>query len=125
LETRKLLLSQVFSNLMSNAIKHCNRVDGHIKITVSERDRFYCFAVSDNGVGIAPEHQNKIFTIFQTLEPRDKTENTGIGLSIVKKIVESEGGEIWVESQAGQGATFLFTWRKWSSSDILPDVSKS
>jgi signal transduction histidine kinase len=111
LQTRKLPLSQVFSNLISNAIKHCHRQDGQIRITASEKDRFYEFSVSDNGQGIAPEHQTRIFTIFQTLEPRDKTENTGIGLSIVKKIVETEGGKVWVESEIGKGATFRFTWR--------------
>jgi signal transduction histidine kinase len=110
IQTRGLLLSQVFSNLISNAIKHCSRLDGRIKITVNVRNELCEFAVSDNGQGIALEHQNKIFTIFQTLEARDKTENTGIGLSIVKKIVESEGGKVWVESKLGQGATFIFTW---------------
>jgi signal transduction histidine kinase len=110
MQTRRLLLSQVFSNLISNAIKHCDRFDGLIKITVNVQNELCEFAVSDNGPGIAPEYHNKIFAIFQTLEARDKTENTGIGLSIVKKLVESEGGKVWVESKLGEGATFLFTW---------------
>jgi signal transduction histidine kinase len=110
IQTRRLPLSQVFSNLISNAIKHCHRDDGKIWITAQQKDKFYEFSVSDNGQGIAPEHQTRIFTIFQTLEPRDKTENTGIGLSIVKKIVETEGGKVWVESEPGKGATFCFTW---------------
>jgi signal transduction histidine kinase len=111
-QTKRLFLSQVFSNLISNAIKHCDRAHGTIQITVEVKDKFYRFAVSDDGSGIAPEHQEKIFTIFQTLEARDKTENTGIGLSIVKKIVEAEGGKVWVESQIGAGATFYFTWHQ-------------
>jgi signal transduction histidine kinase len=119
IETSRLRLGQVFSNLISNAIKHSHRADGHIQITVSDNDhKFYKFAVSDNGQGIAPEHQERIFTIFQTLEPRDKAENTGIGLSIVKKIVETEGGKVWVESSLGQGATFLFTWYKQTSTPL-------
>lgn len=109
--TRRLSLSQVFSNLISNAIKHNGRLDAHIQITVNVGDRLCEFTVSDNGPGIAPEHQSKIFTIFQTLDARDKTENTGIGLSIVKKLVELEGGKVWVESKLGQGAKFIFTWR--------------
>jgi signal transduction histidine kinase len=112
LQTRRLPLSQVFSNLIGNAIKHGDRADGRIQITVVEKDQFFQFAVTDNGCGIALEHQEKIFTIFQTLEARDKTENTGIGLSIVKKIVEAEGGKVWVESGLGTGASFLFTWYK-------------
>jgi signal transduction histidine kinase len=110
IQTRRLPLSQVFSNLISNAIKHCHRDDGKIWITARRKDKFYEFSVSDNGQGIAPEHQTRIFTIFQTLEPRDKTENTGVGLSIVKKIVETEGGKVWVKSEPGKGATFYFTW---------------
>ena len=110
IQTRKLPLSQVFSNLISNAIKHCDRLDARIQITAKAYDQSCEFAVSDNGPGIALEHQEKIFVIFQTLDARDKTENTGIGLSIVKKLVELEGGKIWVESQPGQGAKFIFTW---------------
>jgi signal transduction histidine kinase len=113
IKTSRLRLGQVFSNLITNAIKHSRRANGHLQITVSDDDpRFYEFTISDNGQGIAPEHQDRIFTIFQTLESRDKTENTGIGLSIVKKIVETEGGKVEIESDLGQGATFRFTWYK-------------
>jgi signal transduction histidine kinase len=115
IETNRLRLGQVFSNLIINAIKHSRRADGHIQITGSDDNpKFYEFAVSDNGQGVASEHHDKIFTIFQTLESRDKTENTGIGLSIVKKIVETEGGKVEIESDLGQGATFRFTWYKQS-----------
>lgn len=112
LVTERLPLEQVFTNLISNAIKHHPRTDGRVQISVQERGRFYEFAVADNGAGIAPGHHERVFGIFQTLEPRDKSENTGVGLAIVKKIVESQGGTIWIESQEGEGATFRFTWPK-------------
>jgi PAS domain S-box-containing protein len=110
--TKKLLLRQVFANLISNAIKHHPRNHGHIKISVEEKKELYKFIVSDDGAGIDPKNQEKIFTIFQTLQSRDKKENTGVGLSIVKKIVESEGGKINLDSELGKGATFYFTWLK-------------
>ncbi len=112
--TKKLLLRQVFANLLSNAIKHHPRNDGHIKILVEDKQELYKFIVSDDGAGIDPKNRDKIFTIFQTLKSRDKKENTGVGLSIVKKIVESEGGEINLDSELGKGATFDFTWLKLS-----------
>ena len=109
--TQRLPLQQVFTNLISNAIKHHPRMDGKVRIFVQNLESFYEFVVADDGAGIAPQYHEKIFGIFQTLEPRDKSENTGIGLAIVKKIVESQGGSISLESQEGQGATFRFTWR--------------
>jgi PAS domain S-box-containing protein len=112
LRTKHLLLNQVFSNLISNAIKHHTRPDGHISITWKDADAFYEFAVSDDGPGIEPQYHSKIFTIFQTLKARDEQENTGVGLSIVKKILETEGGSIKVESQPNAGTTFRFWWRK-------------
>ena len=112
LVTHRLPLEQVFSNLLSNAIKHHPRTDGKVQISVQDKGSFYEFAVADDGSGIAPQYHEKVFGIFQTLEARDKTENTGIGLAIVKKIVEGQGGTIRLESQEGQGATFRFTWPK-------------
>ncbi|MBC8077791.1 MAG: hypothetical protein H7Y32_17075, partial [Chloroflexales bacterium] len=70
------------------------------------------FSVRDDGPGIAPQYHERAFTIFQTLAPRDRVEGSGLGLSLVKKIVESEGGAITLESQEGQGAIFRFTWPK-------------
>ena len=110
--TELVPLQQVFSNLISNAIQHSDSNDGKITISVRERANFYEFAVTDNGKGIAPEYHEKIFTIFQTLEARDTKESTGIGLSIVKKAVESQGGRVVVESEVGAGTTFRFTWNK-------------
>ena len=108
--TEKLPLQQVFSNLISNAIKHNRCESGYVKISVKELDEFYEFFVADDGPGIAPQYHEKVFVIFQTLEARDKVENTGIGLSLVKKIVEGQGGTISLESAEGEGATFRFTW---------------
>ena len=110
LTTEILLLQQVFSNLISNAIKYHPQQKGTITISVVEQENFYQFTVADDGLGIAPQYHDRIFTIFQTLQSRDTIESTGIGLSIVKKIVEGQGGKIWVESQLGEGATFHFTW---------------
>lgn len=112
LVTKRLLLSQVFSNLISNAIKHHHDHQGHVEIQAIDRGDYYEFSVKDDGPGIATEHQEKIFEIFQILNSRDQKENTGIGLSIVKKILDNQGGRIWIESQAGEGATFYFTWQK-------------
>ncbi len=112
LHTEAILLQQVFSNLISNAIKHHDRDRGNVKISVEEREPYYLFSVADNGGGIAAEHQEKIFEIFQTLRGKDATDSTGIGLSIVKKIVENQGGKIWLESELGMGSTFFFTWSK-------------
>ncbi|MGD1953103.1 MAG: PAS domain S-box protein [Leptolyngbyaceae cyanobacterium] len=104
-------LTQVFGNLISNAIKHHDRTDGRVDVSYRRLDNdVYEFSVSDDGPGIDPAFHHKVFNIFQVLEARDKVENTGIGLAIVKKTVETEGGTITLESEAGQGATFRFTW---------------
>jgi signal transduction histidine kinase len=99
-------------NLIGNAIKYTKRPDARIEIRgeQEENGEFYRFAISDNGPGIAPQYLEKIWQIFQTLAPRDKVEGTGIGLSVVRKIVEARGGRAWVESTPGQGSTFYFTW---------------
>ncbi|HLO49175.1 MAG TPA: ATP-binding protein [Kamptonema sp.] len=112
LVTERVLLQQVFSNLISNAVKHHNSKSGTVNISVNDKHEFYEFVVADDGPGIAPQYHDKVFVIFQTLEARDKVENTGIGLSLVKKIVENQGGTIQVESSEGEGATFRFTWSK-------------
>jgi signal transduction histidine kinase len=112
LNTKRLLLSQVFANLIGNAIKHCDRPDCSLNISVQVKAEEYEFALKDDGPGIAPEHHDKVFTIFQTLNARHDTDSTGIGLSIVRKIVEAEGGTIRLASQVGVGTTFYFTWPK-------------
>jgi signal transduction histidine kinase/DNA-binding response OmpR family regulator len=110
--TEALLLQQVFTNLIDNAVKHHPKCLGKINIAVEDQAKFYQFGVSDDGLGIDPQYHERIFTIFQTLQARDTFDSTGIGLSIVKKIVEDQGGQVWVESQLGTGSTFYFTWRK-------------
>jgi PAS domain S-box-containing protein len=110
--TKRLLLSQVFANLISNGIKHHDRPDGFIRISSQEQGSFYEFAVADDGPGIAPEHHDKIFMIFQAVNPQKSQDSSGIGLSIVKKIVETEEGTIRLESEMGKGTIFYFTWPK-------------
>lgn len=121
--TRRVRLKQVLANLITNAVKYHDK-KGHgawvkigCRIAGGERgtpagglaDLIEIF-VADNGPGIAPEHHRKIFQIFQTLQPRDKVESTGLGLALVSKLVEEEGGRVWVESEAGAGATFKVLW---------------
>lgn len=108
----KILLEQVFSNLISNAIKYNNNPNPEISIEFKDETNYYQFSVSDNGGGIDKQFHDKIFTIFQTLQSRDKFESTGVGLAIVKKIIEDTGGKIWLESEKGKGAKFFFTWLK-------------
>ncbi len=110
IKTPVMLLKQVLANLIGNAIKYHQHPHGQIEIEVTDRSSFWQFTVSDNGPGIAPENHQKIFGIFQTLVRRDDPKGTGIGLSIVKKIVESRGGTVWVTSKVGQGSAFSFTW---------------
>ncbi|HOZ86501.1 MAG TPA: ATP-binding protein [Bacteroidia bacterium] len=110
--TEPLLLEQVFSNLISNAVKYNDKDHGEISISSVDKPRHYEFTVKDNGIGIQPEYFEKIFTIFQTLRERDAFESTGVGLAIVKKIIEEQKATINVESVFGQGAAFNFTWPK-------------
>lgn len=111
LVTNRVQLQQVFTNLISNAAKyHHHPETGKVRIGCIEDKDFYTFSVADDGPGIAPEYHERIFVIFQTLTERDTLESTGVGLAIVKKIVERQGGNIHVESEEGQGATFVFTW---------------
>ncbi len=103
---------QIFQNLISNAIKYMDKPKGKINISCDEDEDFWTFAVSDNGPGIDKKYHDKIFQIFQTLIPRDDFESTGVGLSIVKKIIEGLGGTIRVESQLTEGSAFIFTLAK-------------
>jgi PAS domain S-box-containing protein len=108
----RLRLKQVFQNLISNAVKYMDKPKGLINIGCTEEDGFWKFSIADNGCGIKEQYFGKIFEIFQTLNSRDKTESTGIGLTIVKKIVELYGGRVWLKSKIGQGTTFFFTLPK-------------
>lgn len=106
----RLLLSQVFTNLISNAVKHHDRPNGQIEITAQVQTQDYKFTVSDDGPGIASENQSRVFDIFRTLGSQNRKDSTGIGLAIIKKIIERIGGKIYIESESGQGTSFIFTW---------------
>jgi len=108
----KVRLSQVFRNLIDNAIKYMDKAHGRIEVGCSEQEGFWRFAISDNGPGIDGKYFEKIFQMFQTLAPRDERESTGIGLAVVKKILDLCGGSVWIESNVGEGTTFFFTLPK-------------
>lgn len=110
--TERLQLKQVFHHLIGNAIAHHPTQAGTVTISIQEHTDRYEFTVADDGAGIAPDFHERVFVIFQTLQAPDKAENIGMGLAIAKKIVESQGGIIQVDSQEGQGAKFNFTWHK-------------
>ena len=110
--TDRLGLQQVFTNLFSNAVKYHQRGAGHLAVSCREAGTHYEFRVQDDGPGIAPEYHQKIFLLFQTLRDRHTAESTGIGLSIVQKIIDEHQGTIRVESEPGRGAGFIFTWPK-------------
>jgi PAS domain S-box-containing protein len=113
LDTKRILLAQIFANLLTNAIKHHDQPDGLIEIGVKDLGDRYQFSIADDGPGIPlAADRHRIFEMFQTLKPSTSTENTGIGLALVKKIIEGEGGRIWLDIDRSQGACFYFTWSK-------------
>lgn len=101
-------ITQVFQNLIENAIKFRSQADPQVHLRAESRDGEWLFSVKDNGIGIDPQYHRRIFELFERLYPQEYP-GTGIGLSICKKIVERHGGQIWVESQLGNGSTFYFT----------------
>jgi signal transduction histidine kinase len=102
-------LTQVFQNLISNAIKFRDDRPPRIEIDARRSDREWTFRIQDNGIGIDPRQLDRIFVLFQRLHTRLEYPGTGMGLAICKKIIEHHGGRIWAESKPGQGSTFLFT----------------
>jgi signal transduction histidine kinase len=108
----KIPLQQVLTNLISNAIKYHNKVHGTIGVTFENAANEYTFSVTDNGPGIDKNYHDKIFVIFQTLQERDTFESTGVGLAIVKKILDDRKQSIKLVSALGEGSTFIFTWPK-------------
>lgn len=105
-------MEQIFQNLIENAIKYMDKDEGIIKVGCESRETLWEFNVSDNGPGIDKKYHDKIFQIFQTLAPRDEHESTGIGLTLVKKIIELYGGSIWIESEPDLGTRFYFSLPK-------------
>ncbi|MFT5254016.1 MAG: PAS domain S-box-containing protein, partial [Flavobacteriales bacterium] len=111
-----ILLYQVFSNVINNAVKYNDKTLGKIECSYDALANFHQFTIKDNGPGIAEEYHEKVFKVFQTIEARDKKESTGIGLSIVHRIIEEKGGAIKIESEKNKGASFIIT---------LPKINKS
>jgi PAS domain S-box-containing protein len=105
----RILFEQIFTNLISNAVKYNDKPIGKIECLYESLTGFHQFTIKDNGPGIAKEYHEKVFKVFQTIEARDKKESTGVGLSIVQKIVEEKGGTIRIKSEEGEGASFIFT----------------
>lgn len=106
-------LEQVLRNLISNAIKHHPGPTGNVTVTAEETQDHFVFSVADDGSGIPGEYSDRIFRMFQTLKPRDEIEGSGMGLAIVSRIVEWQGGRVWFEPvHDGSGTTFMFQWSK-------------
>jgi len=103
---------QVFRNLLDNAVKYMDKPKGRVNVSCVEDDGFWKFSVADNGPGIEERYFEKIFKIFQILSTRDVRESTGMGLAVVRKIVEMYGGRVWVQSKTGIGSTFFFSLPK-------------
>lgn len=110
--SERIPLQQVLANLISNAIKYHDKTEGYIRVYFDNHEDRYEFFVEDNGPGISKNYHDKIFAIFQTLQERDSFESTGVGLAIVKKILDDRKQTITVTSESGNGTTFSFTWPK-------------
>ena len=108
----KTRISQAFQNLIDNAIKFIDRTDGIIKVGYSDQGDYQRFYVADNGPGIDKKYHDRVFQIFQTLKARDEYESTGIGLTLVKKIIGIHGGKIWIDPKSDEGCTVFFTLPK-------------
>ena len=113
LYTERIFLYQVFSNLLTNAIKYNDQAEGKIKVGYEQMNTGeICYFIEDNGPGIAPQKREKVFKMFTVLEHTKKEDSTGIGLAIVKKIINEKGGDIWIEDATSweTGSKFCFTW---------------
>lgn len=108
----KTPLEQVLGNLLANAVKHHDRKTGAISLTMEDEAAFYKFTVSDDGPGIPVEFHERVFQMFQTLQSRDKVDGSGLGMSIVKKLVEWQGGKVWIMSKEGRGTDICVLWPK-------------
>jgi PAS domain S-box-containing protein len=113
IHTHRMQLQVVLENLIGNGLNHHDRTEGRIAVSVRQVDGVTEFRVADDGPGIASQFHERIFLMFQTLASRDDVESSGIGLTIVKKKVQSNGGQIWIESAPpARGTTFAFTWKE-------------
>ncbi len=109
IKCEETLLFQIFQNFIDNAVKYMDKEKGEINVSFIEKEAVWQFCVADNGPGIEEKYQKKVFKMFQTLKPKDETDSTGIGLALVQKIINKWGGEICLESAAGEGSRFFFT----------------
>jgi PAS domain S-box-containing protein len=105
LQTDRFRMQQLFQNLISNAVNYCDKEEGFVEVSSTQERNYYIFSIKDNGPGIAQKYHNKIFELFQSFSKEEKS--TGIGLSIVKRIVDNYNGAIWMESTVGEGTTFF------------------
>ena len=112
IEVKRMPLQQILLNLINNAIKHHDKETGEIRVSAVDNDSNIIFKVMDDGPGIAEEFHEKIFKMFQTLKPRDQVEGSGMGLAMVHKYLDLNGGKIDLESSPGKGSTFIITWPK-------------
>jgi light-regulated signal transduction histidine kinase (bacteriophytochrome) len=113
-------LGQVFQNLIANAIKFRGEAPPRVNVSAQRNGKEWLFTVQDNGIGIDPAQAERIFVPFQRLHTREEYPGAGIGLAVCKKIVERHGGHIWVESEPGRGARFLFTLRARPAAPATP-----
>jgi chemotaxis family two-component system sensor kinase Cph1 len=102
-------MGQLFQNFLTNALKFKGEHPPVIHISACPKGNDWEFIIKDNGIGIAPEHYDRIFIIFKQLHSKKKYSGTGIGLALCKKIIETHGGQIWVDSKVGEGTSFYFT----------------
>lgn len=112
IRTKAAPLELIIRNLIANAAKHHDRDTCNLSVSVEERDDTYLFSFCDDGPGIPPECRGRVFGMFQTLRPRDQVEASGMGLALVKKLVERYHGEVWIDSNAPRGTAVRFTWPK-------------
>jgi PAS domain S-box-containing protein len=112
-KTHPAPLEQVLRNLIGNAVKHHPGPEGRVVVSCEEEEGRYVFAVADDGEGIPAQYADRVFEMFQTLKPRDQVEGSGMGLAIVNRIVQWQGGRVWFEpASAGRGTVFKFQWKK-------------
>ena len=117
--TEPARIRQVFEHLIGNAIRFMDKARGVVTIRSSEDGDVWTFSVTDNGPGIPEQHYERIFKIFQTLAAKDEVDTTGVGLTLVQKIVEMYGGRVWLTSEVGKGSTFYFTYAKHPITDLV------
>jgi signal transduction histidine kinase len=121
--SNEIHLVRLFQNLISNALKYRGESSVQIHVTAEQRGPGWVISIGDNGIGIAPEHQTRVFMPFVRLVNRD-VPGTGLGLAVCKKVVEGLGGTIWVESELGAGSTFCFTIAAADAVTFVPRLSR-